>query len=213
MPKLCNNMYNNYHDEKFDYYYPYAFNNEDVDYLFSINPCKVEIPLGNNYDIPVTMDNYILVNENDIIYYGVGESPSTTTEAEVGTKAYNVVDLKSWECVSIYIQEISENQEVAIYNWVQDQVFTFSDTAPVVVELPEAYYSDKNLHLSIYNFRYELIYETTQEAHKDSYFNITVDLAEQYFYNKGLYYLQADLISENEKNTVILPDTFVIAII
>ena len=49
MPKLCNNMYNNYYGEEFDYYYPYSFHNEDVNYLFSINPCKVEIPIGNTY--------------------------------------------------------------------------------------------------------------------------------------------------------------------
>ena len=207
MPKLCNNMYNNYYGEEFDYYYPYSFHNEDVNYLFSINPCKVEIPIGNTYEIPVKIDNYILVNENDIIYYVSGESPISSTEAKVGTKAYNVVDLISWELVSIV--------DNSIYNWVQDEVFTFSETGNVVIELPEAYYAGKTLLLSIYNFRYELIYNTEQEAHKEFYFNITTDIADEYFNFKGLYFLKVDLISDNgnRRDTVILPNTFAIAIV
>lgn len=205
MPKLCNNLYNNYHDEKFDYYYPYSFHNEDVSYLFSTNPCKVEIPLGNNYEIPIVMDNYILANEGDIIYYGPGEAPSTTTEAVVGTKAYNVVDLKSWECDST-----SNN----IYNWSEDTVFTFPNDGELVIELPEAYYSTKLFNIYFYNFRYELLYSATQNAHKESYFNITTEIAEQYFNFKGLYYMQVDLINpaNGDKDTVILPSNFVIAI-
>ena len=33
MPKLCNNLYNDYYKEEFDYYYPYYFNQHDLDYL------------------------------------------------------------------------------------------------------------------------------------------------------------------------------------
>ena len=96
MPRcLCNNMYDNYYKEEFDYYYPYSFHNENISYLFSINPCKIEIPIGNNYEIPINIDSYILVNEKDIVYYVSGEEPTINTEAEVGTKAYNVVDLIS----------------------------------------------------------------------------------------------------------------------
>ena len=208
MPKLCNNMYNNYYGEEFNYYYPYSFHNEDVSYLFSINPCKVEIPLGNNYEIPIDIDSYILVNDGDIVYYISGEDPNTGTEAEIGAKAYNVVDLISWELKNI----VNNN---STYMWRRDEVFTFSANSKNVVELPEAYYENKKFNISFFNFRYELIYSTEQDAHKETHFNLTKEIADEYFNFKGLYYMQVDLIDEStgSKNTIILPSTFVIAII
>ena len=206
--QMCNDIYNVYDKEKFDYYYPYTFHNEDVNYLFSTNPCRVEIPLGNNYEIPIKIDNYILVNDSDLLYYTSGEQPTTSTEAEVGTKAYNLIDLKSWELKSITANSTS-------YNWEMDSTFSFPKDGSKVVEIPEEYYIGKTLNISIYNFRYELIYSSTQEAHKSFYFDLTLDLAKEYFNFKGLYFLQVDLIDEenSEKNTVISPNTFVIAII
>lgn len=208
MPKLCNNMYSNYCEEDFDYYYPYSFHNEDMDYLFSINPCRFEIPLGNNYEIPIKLDNYIVVRDSDIIYQHSGEHPTENTEAEIGTKAYNIVDLVSWELISI-------NPNNNSYNWEQDITFIFPKDADKVIELPEEYYTGKTLNISIFNFRYELIYSCEQEAHKEFCFNITRELSKEYFNFKGLYFLQVDLIDEDKEEitTVISPSNFIIAII
>ena len=98
---------------------------------------------------------------------------------------------------------------------MKDGVFTFSNDSDNVVTLPEAYYAGKKLNISFYNFRYELLYSEEQEAHKETYFNITEEIANEYFNLKGLYHMQVDLVDEvnNSKSTVILPDTFVIAII
>ena len=57
--QMCNDIYNVYDKEKFDYYYPYTFHNKDLDYL---NPedinniTKVQIPLGDTKEIEINLD-------------------------------------------------------------------------------------------------------------------------------------------------------------
>lgn len=208
MSNCINNLYDNYYKEDFEYYYPYSFFNSETTYLYSNNPCRVEIPFGNNYDVPIQMDSYILVEENSIVYYCKGEEPTEDTEGKVGTRAYNVADLRSWSCTAI---EKDGNKNV--YTWVEDEVFTFSNMSPIIVELPEYFYVGKTANIIIYNFRYEKIYETTQEAHKKMEFNITKEIAQEYFDKKGLYHLQVDLLDGDDISTMILPANFVIAII
>jgi len=208
MSTCINNLYDNYYKEKFEYYYPYSFFNDETTYLYSNNPCRIEIPLGNNYDVPIEMDSYILVTEKDILFFESGETPTTTTQAEEGVKAFNLVDLKSWTCLGN-----EKTDENIVYIWEEDLVFTFSDMSPIIIELPEEFYSGKTFNIKIYNFRYEEIYQTTQDAHKKTYLKITKELANEYFDKKGLYYLQVDLLDGENLSTMILPNNFVIAIL
>ena len=104
MPELCNNLYNDYYKEEFDYYYPYRFNQHDLDYLIPdrLNHVhKEQISLGevgrtlkieiSGNDIPTWVKEYI--------------SPSTSLEARV--VIYNF----RYESIYQIHPEVEEDQE------------------------------------------------------------------------------------------------------
>lgn len=137
--QICNDIYNVYDKEKFDYYYPYTFHNKDLDYL---NPdginniTKIQIPLGDTKEIEINLD-----------------------------------------------EQYSEQLE------------------------------NKQLIISIYNFRYELIHQLETEPTLDLILNVDINMVENCFKTRGIYYCQINLTDEINNSTVILPYNYVIEII
>lgn len=137
--QMCNDIYNVYDKEKFDYYYPYTFHNKDLDYL---NPddinniTKVQIPLGDTKEIEINLD-----------------------------------------------EKYSEQLQ------------------------------NKQLIISIYNFRYELIHQLKTEPTLDLILNVDINMVENCFKTRGIYYCQINLTDEINNSTIILPYNYVIEII
>mgnify|MGYP003296204872 CR=1 FL=1 len=64
---------------------------------------------GDSINLSFSLSGEITVDSDAIIYNIAGQYPDKTTVANINSKAYNVIDLKSWTLVSI------ENNN---YNWV-----------------------------------------------------------------------------------------------
>ena len=77
MATLCNDMYDTFDDKQIEYYYPYTFHKDDLDYLdpdkLNKKLKKVQIPLGDTQLIEIDLtgvveDSSLLENSETYIY-------------------------------------------------------------------------------------------------------------------------------------------------
>ena len=205
MPKLCNNIYNDFVNQSFNYFNLNkikTYYNSNIDYV-------KEIPLGNTDVVNIPIYSSIKIRWFDIIFTKNGQVPSTDTKGFVGSCLYNIYNLRKWEC-----KNIKEENGSIVYKW-EEQVFSYNEKDNVVIHLLDNYYEDKNILINIYDFRYELLYNCILEAKKEIQFDITEEISSTYFNKRGNYYCEVILLDKDnqEINTVISPDNFIIVIV
>lgn len=139
------------------------------------------------------------VEDDAIIYSVAGNKPENTTAGAIGQKAYNIIDLKSWTCTAA----IKKPNTLLDYEyvWTEDKSFTYPDAGRSVYMDASDYISGKKLIIKIYNFRYEEIYNSTQEA--TSQFTLTTEGEINKLLTKGLYYITITLYDND--NLIYLP--------
>lgn len=204
---IYNDIYNDYMGCDFKYFYPFLFH-DNKGYLDSNIQKIVEIPFGDTYQVFIPLNCYILINNNDIVYSQRGVAPKENTKAILWSRAYNIEELRSWQCI-----EIDSSGEEDKFIWEEDKEFKyFNGTIPVY--LPNSYYNDKVIKLTIYNFRYEQLYETELVAEKEVTFNVSEEINNECFNKKGSYFCKVTMIDplHSDIKTAMLPNDFVIVI-
>ena len=171
----------------------------EIDNLDVLCHNKYSWDYGETLSIPVTNSFIIKVEDSSIIYDVAGVAPSQLTSGDIGTRAYNIVDVKSWRCVNI-----SEGTEElpTLYEWQQDAKFTVPSggTTEIVVNPSMV---DKYLEAKIYNFRMEEMFTTRFEGVNSAHLEIDKELSSMLL--PGIYYLRIYIVGyqdADEENIV-----------
>lgn len=107
---------------------------------------------GDTLRIELPIDRTLLVEDNAIIFSIKNQIPNENTVGEYGQKLYNAIDKKLWECKSI---------GQTTYVW-EELPFSIPKNGVKPVLFPFDYdLSNKQVSISIYNFRMEKIYNNT----------------------------------------------------
>lgn len=144
----------------------------------------------DTFELSIDIDKLIYVDSN-IIYTTHGEGPAINTEAKVGQKAYNIVDIKSWTCTArqMFSGELT-------YTWLEDDQFTYPECGDIAIKLsPDM--AGKKLSLYVYNFRHDLMHTFTSENSNILTCKVDAELSEKFI--PGVYYCILKLSDEDEK--------------
>ena len=186
------------------------FNNLNLDYTDSgtnyiVFNDDVDVVRHEGDSAPLVIKGvgvYILVEPNDLIFRTQDESPTTTTEARKGAKAFNVYDLKSWT-----LNSVSSTAPV-VYEWVEDDEFSPRPNGAIQVAVEDNYYDGKTYRFSLFSPRYELAYMNEYPA-CSSPLVAPVNEALRGLLVEGLYPYRVDLI-DGENQTRILDHAMII---
>ena len=149
---------------------------------------------GETINLEFNIDGEIIVETDALKYFAHEEQPSSTTIGKVGQKAYNVVDLRSWICVSA--DNITNK-----YSWSEIEFeHDSADAAESVYVSAADYLADKQLELRLLNFRYEPIYTSLFDGNSKLIFTIDTELANKL--QKGIYYCSLTVISDTVRTTI-----------
>lgn len=145
---------------------------------------------GDSVQLQIILSGEVTVNGDSIVYKVSGEAPTIHTVGEISQKAYNVIDLRSWTCTII------ENNE---YTWVEDAEFTYvtGGNKSVYLDISQ-YLLGKTVRATIYNFRYEQMFNQIYTGNPIINIPIFGELAQSLV--KGLYYLEVvvcDTVADN----------------
>ena len=146
---------------------------------------------GNMLNLEFCIDGELTVESNSIIYKTANQEPNLRTEGRLGQKIYNIADFKSWQCVAITQHG---------YEWQQDSEFTYPIQGEKVYVAADSYLADKTFKLSIYNFRYQKIYEQCFQGTSNLIVPIDAKLSE--LMGKGLYYCTLEVEGPEIKETL-----------
>lgn len=142
---------------------------------------------GETVTLDFSIDGYFTINSEDKILYKASECPTQFTEGRLGQKIYNIVDYKSWECVSY-----SGNT----YVWREDQEFTYPlNTKEYVYVDASDYLRDKLITFRLYDFRLEEIYNKNFSG--SSKVKIFIDTEMTKLLKKGIYYCSLEIVGNN----------------
>jgi hypothetical protein len=137
---------------------------------------------GDSVTIKFLLSGSIFVEEDSILYYNKGESPSSVLEGFQGQRAYNILDLNSWTC-----DKLSDGR----LTWVQDISFTFPNSGKRLELDLSSYIEGKSLQFIIYNFRHEPIFTKTLAGSSEVTIVIDKELSDKLV--KGIYYCSLKL--------------------
>ena len=160
----------------------------NVDYDANGNVIGYFWHYGDAIDFNIHLTGTVQVPVNSIIYYYYGECPSENTAGEIGNKAYNVVDLKSWTCTAIV------EDEPIKYCWTLDDEFLDTEVGLKVYMTAEQYLSDKYIRVTIYTDRH-VEYQTIKlEGHAD--ISLHIGPSGDITYPRGVYYMDVVVCDE-----------------
>lgn len=148
---------------------------------------------GDVIDLQFNLTGEIVVEDDAIVYYVTGQTPTETTVGQVNQKAYNIVDIKSWTLVAI---------EGTIYIWQEDNEYIAPITGNRHVYFSiQDYIKDKHICVKIQDFKYNTIYEQDYNGDQDILLHINQELSNAMV--PGVYYVHIAVIDENSKNIII----------
>lgn len=151
------------------------------------NPVGLSWVHGEEFTLSFDANPVIKVPENSIVYNIAGECPNYETKGIDGQQAYNTVDCKSWTCVG---------QGAGFYIWVEDKEFTYIIAKNNKEITLQQDFKDTTLNLEIYNFRWELIFDTN--VTDSSSIHIPVDKTLNELLIPGVYYVLLKLNTSQE---------------
>ena len=148
---------------------------------------------GETLNLEFNIDGEITVEDDSIIYYAHNQAPTETTVGKVNQRAYNVVDYKSWTCISI-------NDTDSLYIWKQDADFTYDELSNNSIYVDaSSFLQNKEAKLSLYNFRMETVYSKVVPAKSKIIFEIDRELSMKL--HKGIYYCSLSIMDD----TMLMP--------
>ena len=143
---------------------------------------------GETLNLEFNIDGEITVENDAILFYNRGQTPNGATAGKVGQRAYNILDQRSWTCVSV--SDVDKQ-----YIWEEDSEFTYDESAPKSIYISaEDYLKDKHLCVTIYNFRMEPVHTQTFNGSSKVILKITKDLSQ--LLKKGIYYCSLEVIDD-----------------
>lgn len=155
---------------------------------------------GDTINLDFNITGTIVVEDNALIYSAVGECPSPITIGEIGQKAYNVVDLKSWTCTAI-----DDTQETIAFIWTLDEEFDNPEEGDRNIYTTVAeFMADKYVSVQIFNFRMEQIAIKTFNGAQQIVFPIDKELSEKMV--KGIYYCRLTVWSGTDLSRTIFQE-------
>lgn len=144
---------------------------------------------GETLNLEFNIDGEITVESDAIVYVQEGDGPDISTVAYLNQRAYNIEDFRSWTCTKI----VEDN-----YIWEEDSEFVYDETAGYKVYVSaEDFLSDKNLQVTIYNFRMEPIYTKIYEGSTQIIFPIDLELSKKM--KRGIYYCELSVFNDDMK--------------
>ena len=155
---------------------------------------------GETLNLEFNIDGEIGIEKNAVVMSNIGQTPSETS-AFLNQRAYNVVDLRSWTCTNI---------QDGKFVWTEDKEFTYDDTGTPVFITASKYLEDKQVSVTLYNFRREPIYTTTFPGNTRVVLAIDKDLSARMM--KGIYYCSLTVFNDNINTPVFLPSDCVLLV-
>ncbi len=150
---------------------------------------------GDTLNLEFDLDGEITLEGDAIVVSSKGVCPTTYTVGKIGQRFYNVADLTSFTCVSSLGGK---------YLWEKDKTFTYPSGAERTVYVSaEDYLADKNVEVTIYNFRLEPIYNKFFKGATTITLPIDVELSAKLV--KGIYYCSLRVFSNTMSTTVFEP--------
>lgn len=147
---------------------------------------------GETLNLEFNIDGEITLEADAILLTAHGQAPTTQTMGKVGQKAYNIVDLKSWKCVAVSAMQ---------FIWQEDIEFTYPLNSDRSVYISAAdYLKDKEVEVTLYNFRLEPICKKVFAARPTIVFSIDRELSA--VLPKGIYHCSVTVFNKDVCYTV-----------
>lgn len=147
---------------------------------------------GETLNLEFVIDGEITLESSALIIDSRGVAPTDTTKGYVGQRAYNIVDLRSWECVAI---------AQGHYTWEEDAEFTYPLEGNKSVYISaDDYLSDKSVEITLYNFRMEPLCKKLYPASSRIVFPIDRELSQTL--PKGIYYCSVNVLNDEVCYTI-----------
>lgn len=147
---------------------------------------------GETLNLEFNIDGEITLEADAILLTAHGQTPTIQTMGKVGQKAYNIVDLKSWRCVGISSMQ---------FIWQEDEEFTYPLNSDRSVYISAAdYLKDKEVEVTLYNFRMEPICKKVFAASPTIVFEIDRELSAAL--PKGIYHCSVTVFNKDVCYTV-----------
>lgn len=147
--------------------------------------------------IPITINKIVNVPDDSIIVNESGIIPTNLTEGKIGQKFYNVVDIKSWTCKDI---DVDDDTHVSYYGWIEDDYLKYVDHSNTEITI-EPDISGKKLTAEILNFRKEIVYSKEFDD-GESFNNLDIDLELSNKLVPGIYFVRVRLVSDTTSSFV-----------
>lgn len=139
---------------------------------------------GETLNLEFNLDGEIVVEHDAIILLAKGETPSEDT-GTINQRAYNVVDKISWTCTGSV-----EDKRV----WTQDTEFRYPEQGTSVYISANDYLKDKQIELTLYNFRMEPVHTQLFTGKPKVIFPITTELSKKLL--RGIYYCSLKVFND-----------------
>ena len=150
---------------------------------------------GETLNLEFNIDGEVVVENDAIVFTAHGDIPSVYTQGHINQRAYNVVDMRSWTCAQIDVQN-------GVYYWQEDEEFDHDregSTDSIYVSAKE-YLSGKKLEFSVYNFRHEPIYTKLFDGTSSLVVTIDSDLSKRFL--KGIYTCSLTVVDDFVRTSV-----------
>ena len=122
---------------------------------------------GETLNLEFNIDGEITVEDGAMILTSKGSTPSPL-EGALMQRAYNIADKRSWTCT-----DIVDNAFI----WTEDAEFTYDESGKSVYVTAADYMKDKQVDVTLYNFRMEPIHSETFNGNTKIIFPITTELS------------------------------------
>lgn len=140
---------------------------------------------GETLNLEFNIDGEITVEDGALILTSKGSIPSPLDGALM-QRAYNTADKRSWTCT-----DIVDNTFV----WTEDAEFTYDESGKSVYVTAADYMKDKQVDVTLYNFRMEPIHSETFDGNTKIIFPITTELSKKLV--KGIYYCSLTVFNDS----------------
>lgn len=147
---------------------------------------------GETLNLEFQLDGEITIESDAILLKSAGQTPTEKTIGKIGQRVYNIIDLRSWTCIAI----TDEN-----YTWQEDKEFTYPlNSDKSVYVSAEDYLSDKQVEVTIYNFRMEPVVQKIYSGSSTIVFHIDNKLSK--LLQKGIYYCKVTVFNSDVSQVV-----------